>query len=786
MGTPDDPVDQHGRTEFTPDGSDAQSETAAASQDASLLGSRIGPYTLIERIGEGGMGEVFLAEQSAPISRRVAIKLIRQQLVDGLSLAYFEIERQALARMDHPAIARVYEAGRTTQGFPYFAMEYVEGISLARWCAESNPDRAARLRMFITLVRGVEHSHQRGIVHRDLKPDNVLVTMIDGQPYPKLIDFGIAIGIDQGGTSGAFHRAGSADYMSPEQFASQHAALDARSDVFSLGRMLLGMLVPLSRDGQPTQRPTELHARLRASLAGAKDPDLHAVPTELRHLLARAMATDPNDRYDSAGALAEDVQRFIDGRTLRAVPGSRAYQMRKFAQRNRLAVGLASAALFAVVAGLGATLWALAAAEREADSARASANFLTTVLASVNPDVARDLDKTLLRKVLDEAAARANRELAAQPRVRSDVMRAIIDSYLGLGDYGPALEHATSNYRATLADYGPESRVTVSAALPLSEAIYRNGRSAEAEAMLLPTVAFATRAFGADDEVTLRLRNNLGLTLRDLGRSGEALPHFVAAASGLRATLGADAAPTVSAEFARTIALADLDRHDEAIPALRALIEQEGAIKSIDHPSVLTLRNSLAVYYMQSRRYADGERELKALLGPYAAQYGDHNSMTLMIKGNLAGALRQQGKVDESGPYYLEAMLGNRGLYGTDHPRSIMTLHNYGNWLLDAGRTDDAERAQVDALAAVDRALPDPHPTRAEILTSLGKVRTRQGRFDEAERYLLQSVELKTTLRGPTNSRLFQSREALRELYTAWNRPDEVARYAEPVAAAKP
>ncbi len=785
MSTPDDPVDQHGRTEFTPE--DARPPLTEADRDGSLVGTDIGPYRLIERIGEGGMGEVFLAEQGEPIRRRVALKLIRQQVVDGLSLAYFEIERQALARMDHPAIARVYEAGRTEQGYPYFAMEYIEGVSLSRWCAESNPDRTTRLRMFVTLVRGVEHSHQRGVVHRDLKPDNVLVTMVDGQPYPKLIDFGIAIGIDNGRARATFHRAGSADYMSPEQFATQHAAIDARSDVFSLGRMLLGMLMPsVRRDGQPTQRPTELHERLRASMAGVKDPDLQVVPTELRHLLARAMANDPADRYESAGALADDVQRFLDGRQLRAVPYSAVYSARKFVQRNRVAVGFSAAVLFAIVAGLAATLWALAAAEREALSARASAEFLTTIFASVDPDVSRDLDKTLLRKVLDEAAARANRELAAQPRVRSDVLRAIINSYIGLGDYGPALEHAVSNYRETLADHGAQSRLTVSAVLPLTDAMIKNGRLDEAEAALRPNIAYATRAFGADDEVTLRLRHHLGITLRDLGQSGEALQNLEAAVEGLRVALGPDAAPTVHAEFARTIVLADLDRRDEAISALSELIDQQAAIKGSDHPFVLSLRNSLAVYYMQSRRFAEGERELKALLAPYAAQFGDDNDLTIMVKGNLAGALRQQGKVEESGPYYLAAMQGNRTIFGSEHPRAIMTLHNYGNWLLDAGRVDDAERAQLDAQADGARALPETHPFHAEVITSLGKVRTRQQRFEEAEHYLLQSVEMKTALRGPGNSRLFQSREAFRELYTAWGRPDDAAHYAEPDAPANP
>ena len=194
------------------------------------------------------------------------------------------------------------------------------------------------------------------------------------------------------------------------------------------------------------------------------------------------------------------------------------------------------------------------------------------------------------------------------------------------------------------------------------------------------------------------------------------------------------------------------------------------------------MRNSLAVFYMQSRRYADGERELKALLTPFASQYGADNSATLMIHGNLGGALRQQGKIEESGPHYLRAMEGNRKIYGTDHPRSVMTLHNYGNWLLDAGRIEHAAQTQAEAAAAAERTFPEAHPTKAEIMTSSGKVKTKQARYAEAENDLLKSIDMKIALRGPTNSRLFQSREALRELYLAWGRPDDAAKWVEPAA----
>ena len=770
------------RTEFTgPPEPDAARD---AVDSTSLLGTRIGPYLLVDALGEGGMGEVFLAEQAEPIRRRVALKLVRRQIVDALSLAYFEIERLALARMEHPAIARVYDAGRTAEGFPYFAMEYVEGVTLGRWHEREHPALATTLRVYVALVRGVEHAHQRGIVHRDLKPDNVLVTVVDGLAQPKLIDFGIAIGVDDAGGTGTVNRAGSIDYMSPEQFASEHAAIDARSDVYSLGMILLGLVVPTLRvRGQPTERPTELHARLRASLAGSGDRDLAGVPGELRHVLARALAPDREQRYESAGALADDVQRFMQNRPLHAVPHSRRYMLRKFVARNRASVALAGGIVLAVLAGLGATLWSLHQAEREAERARATSAFLSTILSSVDPAVARDLDKTLLRKVLDEAARRAERELRSQPEVRADIEGAIIGSYLGLGDAQVALTRAEAAHAWASGAFGIDAPATLRLAGLHADALTTDGKLAEAERLLRERIAAASRTLGDDAETTLRLHHQLGIVLRDLGHADEAIPEFERSVRGLRALLGADATPTANAEFALSIALADKDRFDEAIAMLSDVIARQGALKGADHPDVLTMRNSLAVFHMQSRRYADGERVLGALIAPYAAQYGEDNVNTLMVHGNLGGALRQQGKIAEAGPHYLRAMEGNRKLFGTDHPRSLMTLHNYGNWLLDAGQVTEADAVQTEALATSERVFKEPHPTRAEILTSLGKVRTHEARYDEAEKLLLESVALKTTLRGPDNSRLFQSREALRELYTAWGKPDLVARYAEPEKA---
>ncbi|HET7844680.1 MAG TPA: serine/threonine-protein kinase, partial [Xanthomonadales bacterium] len=327
-------------------------------------GDRLGPYRIERQVGEGGMGTVLRAEQLEPVRRPVALKLIRKQLLGSLAEAYFEVERQALAEMDHPAIAKVWDAGRTPEGFPWFAMEWIDGDTLDAWCARSDPPRDARLRLFAALARGVHHAHQRGIIHRDLKPSNVLVATVDGQPQPKIIDFGVAISIGRGDHAHAapsYDRAGTGPYMSPEQTGSDNRGIDTRSDVYALGVIALWLLLPpgaFNRLAAERSTRAELHDWLVGSLRGTvREPALDGIPAELRWIVAHATEPDRDDRYPSAQALAEDVDRFRAGHAVTAVPPTTGYRLRKFARRHRGALAASTAIALALVAGLLAALY---------------------------------------------------------------------------------------------------------------------------------------------------------------------------------------------------------------------------------------------------------------------------------------------------------------------------------------------------------------------------------------------------------------------------------------------
>lgn len=749
-------------------------------------GHHIGPYRLVALLGEGGMGQVFLAEQVQPIRRNVALKLIQRQLAGSLADAYFEVERQALARMDHPAIAKVFDAGRTKQGYPYFAMEFVEGRSLDRWRQEDAPDERARIRAIIALAYGVQHAHQRGIVHRDVKPTNIIMAEIDGRPQPKLIDFGIAVGVDAepvGEAGNAYERAGSGPYMSPEQFSHDNG-IDTRADVYSMGMVLLSLLLPLPglrALGDPPPQREVLHERLTSSLEQREhdDPVLDAIPFELRCIIATAIHPQREQRYASAMALAQDLQRYLDTYPVEAVPASARYRLRKFIKRRRRPLIMASAAMFALVVGLAVAIWGLIEAGKQARRSQATSDFLSTVLAGVNPDRARDLDKTLLREVLDTAAQRATVELADQPDALADIESVIASSYEGLGEYTDAFKHAKLAYELAGSTYGANDTRTLSFARQYGRAQIDTGALDEAEAFLRTLIVRATDVVGGAAPLTLRLNQTLGWGLRESGKYQAAYAILKRNVERQTETLGPEHLDTLDSEFALAIVLSDLERWDESIDLFKRLIGIWTRTHGAEHTTTLTLRNSLAVAYLQSKRYADGEVELRDMIPLYEKVFGPDSSMTVMLSANMGGALRQQGKVAESGPYYERAAQTNLNKLGPKNPRTIMSRHNYGNYLYDANRFEDAYELQRAELENGRETFGDQHPVNGEILTSLGRAATALGRHAEAETALLASLTMKQELLGTDSTRLKSTRDALIELYEAMGRDQDAMRYRD-------
>jgi serine/threonine protein kinase len=340
-------------------------------------GTRIGPYTLVEKIGEGGMGFVYMAEQETPVRRKVALKIIKPGMDTEQVVARFEAERQALALMDHPNIAKVLDAGATESGRPYFVMELVGGAPITEYCDQNHSTPRERLELFIAVCRAIQHAHQKGIIHRDLKPANVLVTLHDGRPVPKVIDFGIAKAIGQQLTERTFFTqfgavVGTLEYMSPEQAERSALDIDTRTDIYSLGVLLYELLTgstPLTRESLGTAAYLEILRRIReeeppkpsARLSDSRDalPSISAqrrmeparltkvVRGDLDWIVMKALEKDRTRRYETANGFARDVQRYLDGDPVEACPPSAAYKVKKLARKHRVA--LATIAAFALL-----------------------------------------------------------------------------------------------------------------------------------------------------------------------------------------------------------------------------------------------------------------------------------------------------------------------------------------------------------------------------------------------------------------------------------------------------
>lgn len=770
-------------------------------------GALLGPYRIARLLGEGGMGAVYLAEQLEPIQRTVALKLIRDQLRGGLAEAYFLVERQALARMDHPAIAKVYDAGTTPEGYPYFAMEWIDGPSLAAYCAAHSLSLRATLALFGRICMGVQHAHQKGVIHRDLKPSNVLIAEVDGQAMPKIIDFGIAIGATQNTGDGLalMERAGTRGYMSPEQMQGKTGEIDIRSDIYALGVMLLELLAPhavMDAAAAANLDNRDLHAALLASLGQKTNArtdiarGLAKIPVPLRWVLMQAIDPERTRRYDSAQALANDLDRYQRGYPLAAVPPTRTYRLRTFVSRNRGPILAATLIALALIAGTAAAVVgmlhardAAARATIEADKSRETARFLTDVLSGVDPEQARDLDKTLLHLVLDRAASRAGKELAGQPEVLADIEATIGSSYMSLSEYKLAIVHTQRAYDLNREHLGTDALPTLQNQRALARELLYTGKPKQAVALIAQNVAALTRSHGADDAQTLDSALDQAQYERENGQYAEAEHNVATLLPTINRVAGSDSKLATDALSVHAVVLTDLGRYTEAEPIFRDVLARQTKLYGAEDPKTLDTMNSFAIMYLESHRYADGAKILQAMLPVCGKLYGPDHGFTINIISNLAGALRQQGtpeKIAESGPYYKRAYDTALKKYGEKHQNAIIATGNYANYLLDIGDTTQAIALNQQALANSIALFGPDHAVTGEMEFQLGQALLRAGRYAEAEKPLLAAIAEKQKDLGADHWRIRGYIAPLIEVYKASGKQQQASGWEAKQAALKP
>ena len=528
-------------------GDASAAETISSAPAHEEAGSSIGRYKMLEKIGEGGMGVVYMAEQQRPVVRRVAIKIIKLGMDTHQVIARFEAERQALAMMDHPNIARVLDAGATETGRPYFVMELVHGVSITEYCDTNNLTTRQRLELFVPICRAVQHAHQKGIIHRDLKPSNVLITMHDGVPVPKVIDFGVAKATGGRLTDKTlfteYHQfVGTPEYMSPEQAEMSGLDIDTRADVYALGVLLYELLTGTTPfDGKalrkaayaeiqriireveppkPSTRLSTLGETLTkvAACRGSDPKKLGALMRgDLDWIVMKCLEKDRIRRYETANELAAEIERHLKNETVLARPTSARYRMRKFMRRHRVGVTAAAAIAVTLVLGIFGTTYGLVRAKnettnaknetqratREANKAVAVTDFVQEMLSSADPMKTSRNDITV-RQIVDAAARKLDSgELRTQPGVESAVRLTLGVTYRGLGKNNESEVQLRNSLALATQVYGPESPEVASVLASLGSTCAEQQRP-EALEMLRQSLKIRQKRFGTDSTEVAR------------------------------------------------------------------------------------------------------------------------------------------------------------------------------------------------------------------------------------------------------------------------------------------
>jgi eukaryotic-like serine/threonine-protein kinase len=770
---------------------------------AVLAGQTLGSYTIIAPLGEGGMGEVWLAEQREPVRRNVAIKIIKPGMDTAHVVARFEAERQALALMNHTAVAKVFDAGSTPQGRPYFVMEYVRGVSITQYCDDQRLAVRERLELFMLVCEGVQHAHQKAVIHRDLKPSNVLVTLQDNRPIPKIIDFGLAKATAQRLTQRTLYTGlgtliGTPEYMSPEQADLTGRDIDTRTDVYSLGVMLYQLLVgvlPFDSDAfrkagfdeirrtireeeprKPSARLSGLSAADSSETAARRRVDVatfrRLLKGELDWIVMKAIEKDRLRRYGSPAELAADIQRYLENLPVLAGPPDARYRARKFVRRHRVGVAFAMVTLLSVV-GFAFAMTVVSArvarerdrANREATTANRALGFLTELFEVSDPSEARGNSITA-REMLDRGAAKIDTELKDEPLIQAKLSMTLGKVYEGLGleaSAKPLFEHSLALRRRVL---GEDDRDTLTSEESLATVLQEQGQLPEAE-KYFREVLVARQARMKDDPDTLVTANNLGLLLQQEGKLKEAEPYLREALDGERRVLKPDDPEFLSSLNNLGLLLQRQGRLAEAEPYLRELVTKCRAMLGNDHPHTLSAINNMALLLFDEGHLEETGPLWSEVLDTRRRVLGPDHPLTLLSVLNMGYLLRTEGKLAEAEPYARDAVEGCRRVLGADHPRTLSALNGMALLLQAQGKLEEAEATHRACLAARRSKVGEDHLDTIDSLLGLASVLHDQRRFAEAEPLLRDALERSHRTQGNDHPMTINVMASLGDLLTS-------------------
>ena len=735
-------------------------------------GTRIGRYQLLRVLGEGGMGAVYLAQQDRPIRRQVALKIIKPGMDSRRVVARFEAERQALALLDHPNIARVYDAGTTEAGRLYFVMEHVKGLPITTYCDRHKLSIDERLGLFQQVCRAVQHAHQKGIIHRDIKPSNILVCTEGDKAIPKIIDFGVAKATAAPLTERTLFTEdsqllGTPEYMSPEQADQANEDIDTRSDVYSLGVLLyelvtgvlpfdtatlrenglehLRRIIRQSDPQTPSTRLTKLGSDA-ARLAENRRTEAPALVKRLRRELEwiplKAARKDRTERYRSAAELADDVGNYLAGAPLIAGPLSPWYRLKKAVRRHKAFVTGLAAVLVVLAAGVVVSaafavgqMRALAQAERQADISSRVLNFLNhDLLMSADPARATRWEITL-SEILDRAAENLKDQFVNEPLVEASIRHTLGNTYLRLGKYLAAEPHIESAYRIRRAQLGTQ------------------------------------------DPDTLASTSSLGMLRLRQGRYAEAERYSVLALEGMQEALGREHQDTLASMYGLGVVYWYQRRHAEAEMLFAEVSELRSRTLGQDHPDTLRAFNGLGWTYTRQERYAEAERLFERVFQRCLETLGQEHDLTQEVMNGLVTVYTtdasRYGKAERLGYKCLEL---RRHALGDEHPETLEAMGLLAGVHAKQGRLEEAERLyQAVQKTQLRLGIQDDKVLRQ--LVGLAHLYVKQARYGEAEPLLLQEFQRRAKQFGPQHSYTVDMLNQLVNLYESWKKPDEAAKW---------
>ena len=677
-------------------------------------GSHVGPYKLLQRIGEGGMGVVYMAEQVEPVRRTVAVKIIRGGMDSRSMLARFEAERQALAMMDHPNIAHVFDVGTTESGLPFFVMELVKGVPITRFCDDKRLGLRERLELFVPVCQAIQHAHQKGVIHRDIKPSNVLVAQYDDRPVPKVIDFGVAKAMNQKLTERTLFTAfgsvvGTLEYMSPEQAKLNQLDIDTRSDVYALGVLLYELLtgstpidrarlkaaaldevLRIIREEEPARPSTRLSAARTqpatqpASPAGAPaacERSGQELRGELDWIVMKALEKDRARRYETANGLARDVQRYLKDEPVEACPPTLAYRVKKFYRKNRAAVAVAAG--FAVLLGVsavGSTMLAVSAMRAERIAAverdRAEANAI---------------DAEAQRKLADRERQRAEEEKRSAEAVRNFLQTDL------LGQASDFLQ--AESRRLSGASYEILTNPSIGELLD------------RAASQLTPEQI--EKKFPAMPFVQAEVLRTVGNSYLAINHPAKALPLLRRSVELASASRGPSDPITLEARQLVAVALDRLGQYDEAQAGFDAVVRDRSQALGPFHPDTLVSKINQGTIFFEKNRRTEALNHFRTLSADARTHLGPEHVIAIWAEANHAIALRFAGRMDEAirrfeALHPLLNSLGGSPLF--DHPGFMAGTLELADLYRAAGRRGDANALLRKTLAATEAALGPEHP----------------------------------------------------------------------------